>query len=219
MPHVFDRFRQADGSFTREHGGLGLGLAIVRHLVELLGGSVEAYSAGKGQGATFRVTLPLLSRGFLDAKTREESHLDVSPAIPAFANVAKLDGLHVLVVDDEADALEMVSTILRKFGAKVAMAKSSSAALEALSQENFDALISDLEMPGEHGYELMVKVRAREKRGGKRIPAIALSAHGRYEDRMRSLMSGYNAHLTKPLEPSELVALVSSLAGTIGSGC
>jgi CheY-like chemotaxis protein len=137
--------------------------------------------------------------------------------MPAFDNGPRLDGLHVLVVDDEIDAREMVSAMLGEFGAEVATAQSSRAALEALSRARFDVLISDLQMPEEHGYDLIRKVRTREERGDERIPAIALSAHGRPEDRMRSLMSGYQAHMTKPVEPSELVALVASLARRTGS--
>jgi PAS domain S-box-containing protein len=209
LPYVFDRFRQADGSLTREQGGLGLGLAIVRHLVELHGGTVEAHSNGKGQGATFRVILPVLNKT-LSGKTKQEE-----PCFESADNSSeggpRLNGFRILVVDDEADALEMIAMILRGSGAEVATAESSRAALEAFSQAKYDVLISDLQMPGEHGYELLRKIRALEEHYGNRVIAIALSAHGRNEDRENSLTRGFRAHMTKPVEPSELVKIIASL--------
>jgi PAS domain S-box-containing protein len=209
LPYVFDRFRQADGSLTREKGGLGLGLAIVRHLVELHGGSVEALSKGKGQGATFRVILPVLNKTLSEKTSQEGLRFETSGN--SSKQGPRLDGVRVLVVDDEADALEMVATAFRSSGSEVATAESSSAALEAFSQAKYHVLISDLQMPGEHGYELLRKIRALENQDGDRILAIALSAHGRTEDRDRSLKSGFCAHMIKPVEPSDLVALVAGL--------
>jgi PAS domain S-box-containing protein len=211
LPYVFDRFRQADGSLTRQQGGLGLGLAIVRHMVELHGGTVEAHSEGTGLGATFRVILPVLDKTLTQKTKREEPPFGTVSARNRSKQGPRLNGLRILVVDDEADALEMVATALRSSGGEVVTADSSQAALEALSQAKYDVLISDLQMPGEHGYELLRKIRALEEHEGDRILAIALSAHGRAEDRKRSLETGFRAHITKPVEPSELVSLVASL--------
>lgn len=213
LPHVFDRFRQADGSLTRAQGGLGLGLAIVRHLVELHGGTVEAESGGKQQGSTFRVSLPLLGDSTSISGDEPQAELETSVANIDLDSGPRFEGTCILVVDDEFDSLEMVAKLLAKVGAEVVTAPSASAALEELSQAKFDLLISDLQMPGEHGYDLIKKVRARQDDEGGSIPAIALSAHGRPEDRSRSIASGYNAHLTKPFEPGELIALVNSLIG------
>ena len=205
LPFVFDRFRQADSSSTRAHGGLGLGLAIVRSMVELHDGTVRAESAGVGRGATFRVTLPVL-RGV--SAVEPAGHADLHPA-PA---LVRLDGLKVLVVDDEHDTRELVATVLGHHGAQVTVASSVREALELLRDVAPDVLISDLSMPGEDGISLLRKVRALD--GPERdIPAVALTACARAEDTERSLRAGFQRHVAKPIEPAMLTAVVASLAG------
>lgn len=212
LPFVFDRFRQADGSTTRVHGGLGLGLAIVRHLVELHGGTVSAASRGEGQGSIFQITLPLSAH-------RPESEQDVEAELqPATTesqveHLADLTGLRVLVVDDEADSLEFLSVSLSGCGAEVRTASSVAEALATLSQFRADVLISDIGMPHEDGYTLMRKVRALGSEHGGAIPAAAVTAYARTEDRMRALLAGFQTHIAKPVEPAELAAVVASLAG------
>ncbi len=206
LPHVFDRFRQADATSTRGHGGLGLGLAIVRQLVELHGGTVWADSAGESLGATFTVSLPLAAvRGATDDATPSE--FDCPP---------QLEGLRVLVVDDEADTRELVRSVIESCGSRVRTASSAAAALEAMAEEVFDVLIIDIGMPEEDGYALIAKVRALDEERGGRIPAAALTAYAGEEDRIRALRSGFQIHVPKPVSPSELVAVVANLAGRIG---
>jgi CheY-like chemotaxis protein len=212
LPHVFERFRQGDASSTRSYGGLGLGLAIVRHVVELHGGRVEADSGGAGTGAIFRVRLPLLrplleSAG--DADRRQLARAGSGPPVPA------LSGLEVLVVDDEADARELVSEILRQAGAEVVLAASATEAIEKLDRHQPDVLLSDVEMPEESGYGLMRQIRKRPADRGGRIPAAAITAYARHEDRTRALAAGFQMHVAKPLNPVELVTIVASLAGTL----
>ncbi len=212
LPHVFDRFRQADATTTRAFGGLGLGLSIVRQLVELHGGRVRADSAGEGLGSTFTVSLPSLAarRAVSDAGTvpRPEfnrQHLKCPP---------ELSGLRVLVVDDEADTCELIQIILAGCGAQVKTASSAAAALEAAAEEVFDVLISDIGMPDEDGYSLIAKVRALGKEHGGKVPAAAaLTAYAGEADRIRVLQSGFQIHVPKPISPSELVAVVANLAG------
>ncbi|HEV2861049.1 MAG TPA: PAS domain S-box protein, partial [Pyrinomonadaceae bacterium] len=208
LPYVFDRFRQADGTTTRAHGGLGLGLSIVRHIVELHGGTVMAESAGEGQGATFTVLLPVAP---VYAPERSEGR--VRPAArdtpPAFDRPERLDGLRVLVVDDEPDTLGMLKAGLGRCGAEVATAGSATEALAMLSESPPDLLISDIGMPDEDGYALIRKVRALAAERGGRVPAIALTAYARAEDRLQALQAGYQMHVAKPVELTELAAVAA----------
>jgi CheY-like chemotaxis protein len=211
LPHVFERFRQADQKTTRQHGGLGLGLAIVRHLVELHGGAVRADSGGEGAGSTFTVTLPVAP-----IHRREEAGGRAHPAahdtLPAHECPERLDGLRVLVIDDEADARELLAAGLGQCGAKVTAASSARDALEAMAGEKFDALISDIGMPGEDGYELIRRVRALPADRGGRTPAVALTAYARTEDRLRAMRAGFEIHVAKPLELTELIVVIANLA-------
>jgi PAS domain S-box-containing protein len=210
LPFVFDRFRQADSTTTRKHGGLGLGLAIVRHLVELHGGIAQAESAGEGQGSTFTVVLPLMS---VDQKTETEErvHPVAGDRLLEFDCHEKLNGLKILAVDDEADTCELLKAALEQCGAEVATACSAQEALEQLEGFLPDVLISDIGMPHEDGYELIRRVRQIPAESGGAVPAVALTAYARAEDRLRVLREGYQMHLPKPVELAELVAVVASL--------
>lgn len=214
LPHVFEQFRQADASTTREHGGLGLGLSIVQHLVQLHGGTVEAASAGKGQGASFTVKLPLeAEHAKVLAGERPSSMPQRRPLWHRGGELLSLTGVRVLVVDDEPDTRELLLRILVECHAEVRTAGSVVEALAELDRNQPTVLVSDIGMPQEGGYELIQKVRQLPQERGGSVPALALTAFARAEDRARALMAGYQMHLAKPVKPSELVAHVASLAG------
>ncbi|MBD2494745.1 ATP-binding protein [Nostoc sp. FACHB-280] len=207
LPYVFDRFRQADSSSTRAHGGLGLGLAIVRHLVELHGGTITVDSPGEGQGTTFTVKLPLLLPNKETISAPVSLNTDVLPASPSLA------GVRVLVVDDEADTREYISTVLQQCQAQVQTVGSVPEALQMIAQWQPDVLVSDIGMPGEDGYSLIRQLRSQPPEQGGKIPAAALTAYARTEDRMRAIQEGFQLHLPKPIEPAELATVVASLVG------
>jgi PAS domain S-box-containing protein len=212
LPYVFDRFRQADASTTRIHGGLGLGLSIVRQLVDLHGGSVSVYSEGEDKGATFTITLPFVGV-ISNEKEAEPVQSTQSEEVISFDGLPSLQGLKVLVVDDEADTRELIGEVLKECGSDVIITRSVEEALAALEQHKPDILISDLGMPDEDGYSLIEKIRALPSERGGDIPAAALTAYARAEDRMRVLRSGFQFHLPKPVDSAELVTVVASLAG------
>jgi PAS domain S-box-containing protein len=211
LPHIFERFRQADASLTRRHGGLGLGLAIARHIVEMHGGSIQAMSEGEGKGATFRLKLPLMIVHAEAAPESERVHPRALRAgIPV--EVSSLTGIRVLAVDDDADALTLLREILEAAGASVVTAHSGPAALENLEQGDADVLIADLGMPAMDGFELIQRVRGSEIARVRNVRAAALTAYARSEDRARTLRNGFELHLAKPIDPTELIAAVCSLA-------
>jgi signal transduction histidine kinase/ActR/RegA family two-component response regulator len=210
LPHVFERFRQADSSTTRTHGGLGLGLAIVRHVVEMHGGSVSAHSKGLGQGSTFRVTLPLTPSCAPGPSPARQAPPRQDTQRPA-AEEPSLEGLRILVVEDAPDALALLTEVLEGRRAQVVCAASTQEALALLGAHRPDVLISDIGMAGEDGYSLIRQIRAQE-RHGERLPAVALTAFARSEDRRRALAAGFDVHLSKPLNTSRLLSVVASLA-------
>jgi PAS domain S-box-containing protein len=210
LPYVFDRFRQADGRTTRQHGGLGLGLAIVRHLVELHGGTVRAESPGEGQGAIFTVLLPV-APVYQTASVVERVHPAARDTLPLYDCPDSLEGMIVLAVDDEPDTRELLKVGLGQCGAVVTVVGSAAEALEAIAAHVPDLLISDIGMPGEDGYELIRRVRQLPPENGGKLPAIALTAYARVEDRMQALRAGYQMHVPKPVELAELAAVAASL--------
>lgn len=208
LPYIFDRLRQGDSSRSRAHGGLGIGLALVRHIAELHGGSVFAESPGEEQGATFVVKLPLMVAGVHDHA--------VAQAKSAPPDSPSLVGVRVLMVDDDPAAVELVQEVLTQAGGEVRGAGTADEALRVLEQWRPDVLLSDIEMPGQDGYTLIRKIRALAPERGGTTRAVALTAFGRPEDRIRSLMAGFNIHVSKPVDPGELTAIVASLAGRTG---
>ncbi len=211
LPHMFERFRQADSSSTRYHGGLGLGLSIVKSLVELHGGSVRASSEGLGKGATFSIAVPAMATTSLPAGIQREAPSLALSQQPA-SDRPSLHGLSVLVVDDEPDALELTKRVLGDCGARVLTAGSARMGLQVLQSERPDILLSDIGMPDEDGYTLIRQIRSLTPKQGGKTPAAAVSAFARPEDRTRALRSGYQIHLAKPIDPIELTEVVASLA-------
>lgn len=214
LPHVFERFRQGDGSTTRTQGGLGLGLAIVRHLVELHGGTIAVENRKDDMGAIFTIRLPLPSGGLRNETlaNADAAFRETQPEQP------NLDGLHILIVDDETDALDLITVELAQHGAEVKGVTTAEEALKALEQNKFDLLISDIGMPKMDGYELIRRIRKQEANKDRRIPAVALTAYARVQDRMQAIMAGFSTHVAKPVEAHELVTVVASLAGRLGGG-
>ncbi|WP_084736686.1 hybrid sensor histidine kinase/response regulator [Cystobacter ferrugineus] len=210
LPHVFERFRQADSSATRRHGGLGLGLSIVRHLVELHGGRVSVSSEGLGQGATFVVSLPISP-----LRLKDPSADPATAGAPTFDCPEGIAGLRVLLVEDEPDVREMLVTLLERCGLHVTAASSAAEAWELLPRGKPDVLISDVGMPGEDGYTFLRRVRALPVERGGRIPALAITAHARPEDRRKALLAGFQMHLAKPVPADELLLMIATLAGRL----
>ena len=206
LPFVFDRFRQADSSSQRAHGGLGIGLALVKNLVELHGGSVQAASPGPDHGATFTVKLPVM----LHAETAERATTATVPD-HAMTSIGSLNGVSLLVLDDDSDALDLFVTVLRQAGGDVRSARSVVEAMTLLRAWEPDAIVSDIEMPGENGYAFIRRLRGGEVSHGDRIPAIAVTAYGGVNERIRVLSAGFDAYVAKPVEPDELAAIIGRM--------
>jgi CheY-like chemotaxis protein len=208
LPFVFDRFRQADAGTARMHGGLGVGLAIVKQLVDLHGGTVHAQSEGRGRGATFLVRLPRLHVGDQAAAT------EADPTLSGIATVATdLGGVRVLLVDDDVQALELMKRILNQANAQVSSCMSAAEAVRRLAEEHFDVLISDIAMPQMDGYQLVRTIRETLQVDSQELPAIALTAHARWENRTKAMLAGYQMHIAKPIEPPELLATIANIVG------
>lgn len=215
LPHIFERFRQADSSITREHSGLGIGLSIVKHMIELHGGTVTASSPGLDKGSTFTIKLPL---AILHPRPAEDRVHPTAPLLPAQPALVKhesrsLSGIRVLIIEDEPDARDLIRRVLERAGATVECAGSADEGLDTITAFQPMVLISDIGMPGKDGYTFIREVRARTPDQGGRVPAIALTAFARAEDRTRALMAGYQTHIAKPISPDELIASVASLVG------
>jgi CheY-like chemotaxis protein len=213
LPYVFDRFRQADSSTRRRLGGLGLGLSIVKHIVDAHRGTVLAESPGEGRGAIFTIHLPVRAVQIDQGNGQETDKLHEVEA-PEL-KVIRLDALRVLVLDDEADARRLLQKVLGEAGAIVTCAASVVEALAALPAANPEVLLSDIAMPGQDGYDLIRQVRAAG-RSAKDLPAIALTAFAHKDDRLRVLLAGFQVHIPKPIDPHELIAVIASLAGRTG---
>lgn len=213
LPYVFDRFRQAEGSISRKQGGLGLGLAVVRHLVELHGGTISAESEGIGRGSAFTVDLPLAQER-RDPARAEERRREVERRRNRSGSI-RLDGIHILLVEDDDDSRKLLGTMLKRHGARVTSTKSAAEALNVFSDEPPDLMISDIGMPDEDGYQLMRKIRARPGEQGGLIPAIALTGYASRKDQERALDAGYQQHIAKPIEQTELIAAIAVLVGRL----
>jgi PAS domain S-box-containing protein len=212
LPYVFDRFRQGDSSTSKQYGGLGLGLSIVRQLVELHGGTVEAHNRKDVQGAVFTVKLPVMAVHRKSEQQFNESQKNIQTVGAAMTLDCppSLEGVKIMAVDDDADARFLLSSILEQCGAEVKTCESAAQALELFEDYDPDILVSDIGMPEADGYELIKKIRAKEKETGKRIPAVALTAFARTEDRLKALSAGYNMHVPKPVEPAELIVVIAN---------
>ena len=216
LAFVFDRFRQADASTTRSHGGLGLGLSIVRHLVELHGGTVRVKSPGESQGTTFIVALPVsVIRSEETGRYERAAFTEVD--LFSF-QLPNLRGITALVVDDELDSRTLVGRLIEESGGRAILAGGADEAVDVLSRERVHVLVSDVGMPDRDGYTLIREVRKTNLLGLGRIPAIALTAYARSEDRQRALLAGYQMHLAKPIEPRELIAGIASLVNLPPAG-
>jgi CheY-like chemotaxis protein/anti-sigma regulatory factor (Ser/Thr protein kinase) len=213
LPYLFERFRQADSSSTRRYGGLGLGLAIVRHVVEMHGGRVSASSSGGGHGSRFKITLPLMPIAPLPEFSTSEPKPDTPAAAASQGKVHALDHVRVLVVEDDPDTLDLLKAVLDDSGADVATAASVREALDTFELWRPDVLVSDLAMPERDGYQLIGEVRARGSDRGGNTPAVALTAYARIEDQRRALAAGFQMHIAKPVAPKELITALASLSG------
>jgi CheY-like chemotaxis protein len=211
LPHIFERFRQADSGTARQHAGLGLGLGIARHLVELHGGTIHATSEGEGEGATFQVRLPVMlvhSKSTIgDRGVHPSGHASVG-----IGRMPSLDGLHVLAVDDDGDALMLAREILEAAGARVTTLDSAVTVLEEIAAIRPDVLVADVGMPRVDSFELIKRIRQLPDRRVRDTPAVALTAYARAEDRVKALPSGFQMHLAKPVDPMELAVAIASLA-------
>jgi len=204
LPYVFERFRQADSTTTRSHGGLGLGLAIARHLVEIHGGTINGESGGDGRGATFTIRLPLISASAKRFVEPDQLKLVRSQQL--------LSGLHVLIVDDDSDTLTLMATALTRRQANVTAVSSAGEAIQAITRKRPDVLVSDIAMPDEDGYGLIKKIRSLENGASEYIPAVAITAYAKDEDRERALSAGFQIYLAKPIELTELISVVARAA-------
>jgi CheY-like chemotaxis protein/two-component sensor histidine kinase len=206
LPYVFDRFRQADSTTTRQHGGLGLGLAIARHLVEIHGGTIRAESSGIGRGATFTIRLPLIEVTAAKSQFADQKQLSVAQSPQS------LLGVNVLLVDDDSDTLRLMTTALTGRHANVTAVSSAGEAIRAITTKRPDVLVSDIAMPDEDGYGLIEKIRSLENGATQAIPAVAITAYAKEEDRQRALSAGFHIYLAKPIELAELISVVARAA-------
>jgi CheY-like chemotaxis protein len=212
LPHIFDRFWQADSTSTRQYGGLGLGLALVKHITELHGGTIRAESGGVNKGALFIVNLPLMAQVTPEVPGRQSAN---SADVLSTVGSSSIKGLRLLVADDDAETVELFTRLLTQQGAEVINAKSAAETLERLRSTLPDVLICDIEMPDEDGYSLIRKVRLLGAKEGGGVPAVAVTAYGSTDDRIRLLAAGFQMHVPKPVDPAELVTVVASVAGRI----